>query len=105
MTVTVIGGDHLGAIPDNLKENGYDQVKHLTGRKIKHVKRGFPENCDLVLVLTDYVGTKLSRVIKTEAKKKEIPVIFARRSWSCIAKEMNRVNCKNCQARPKCPYS
>lgn len=105
MTVAVIGGDHLGAIPDNLKESGYDRVKHLTGRKVKHVKRSFPENCDLVLVLTDYVGTNLSRVIKTEAKKHEVPVIFARRSWACIAKEMNRINCNNCCSKPKCPYS
>jgi len=105
MTVTVIGGDHLGAIPDNLKKNGYDQIKHLTGRKIRHVKKGFSENNDLVLVLTDYVGTNLSRVIKTEAKKQDIPVIFARRSWSCIVTEMNRINCKDCRTKSECPFS
>lgn len=105
MTVTVIGGDHLGGIPDNLKENGFHVVKHFSGRKAKHIKKGFTENCDLILVLTDYVSTNLSRTIKSKAKKHEIPVIFARRSWSCVYKEMNRINCNNCRSNNKCPYS
>ncbi len=105
MTAMIIGGDHLGGIPDNLKENGYKQIKHLTGRKVKHVRKSFSENCDLILVLTDYVGTDLSRVIKNQAKEQGVPVVFARRSWSCIAREMNRIQCHGCRAKCKRPCS
>ncbi|GEM_PF-1687054 len=97
MTVIVIGGDHLGSIDDQLKEQGFEKIKHLTGRKKSPVTEMISDRVALVLVLTDYVGTNLSRVVKNEAKKHDIPVIFARRSWSCIAKEMERVCCFCCQ--------
>lgn len=97
MTVMVIGGDHLGSIDDQLKEQGFEKIKHLTGRKKSPVTEMISTKVDLVLVLTDYVGTNLSRVVKNEAKKHDIPVIFARRSWSCIAMEMERVCCFCCR--------
>jgi hypothetical protein len=97
MTVMVIGGDHLGNISGQLKEQGFEKIKHLTGRKKRPVTEMISGKIDLVLVLTDYVGTDLSRVVKDEAKKYELPVIFARRSWSCISKEIDRVCCKCCQ--------
>ncbi len=96
MTVMVIGGDHLGSINDQLKEQGFEKVKHLTGRKNSPVTEMISARVDLVVVLTDYVGTKLSRVVKNEAKRHDVPIIFARRSWSCIAQEMERVCCFCC---------
>ncbi len=113
MTAMVIGGDHLGGITENLKDKGYDQVKHLSGRKVGHVKREITEDVDVILVLTDYVGTDLSRVVKTKAKECGLRVLFARRSWACISKEIDRVcsgpckgsgcgqgNCKGADNRP-----
>jgi hypothetical protein len=101
MTAMVIGGDHLGSIDKQLKKQGFVMVKHLTGRKNSQVAEVISNRLDLVLVLTDYVGTKLSRVVKNEAKKNDVPVIFARRSWSAISKEMERVSCMNCQKQRK----
>jgi hypothetical protein len=97
MTVMIIGGDHLGNISDQLKERGFNRIKHVTGRKNGAVTEMISGKLDLVLVLTDYVGTNLSKVVKDEAKKHDLPVVFARRSWSCIAKEMERVCCSCCQ--------
>ncbi len=91
MTVMVVGGDHLGKITGSLQEKGYDDIKHLTGRKISPVTKMISDNIDLILVLTDYVGTDLSRVVKIKAKKQGIQVAFARRSWSCICRELDRV--------------
>lgn len=99
MTAMVIGGDHLGSIGDRLKDQGFEEIKHLTGRKNSPVTDMISEKLDLVLVLTDYVGTDLSRVVKNEAKKRSVPLIFARRNWSCIYKEMERV-CYKCCRRP-----
>lgn len=97
MTVMVIGGDHLGSISAQLKERGFKKIKHFTGRKKSTVTDMISGRLDLVLVLTDYVGTDLSKVVKCEAKKYDLPVVFSRRSWSCIAREMERVCCFCCQ--------
>ncbi len=91
MTVMIIGGDHLGNISDSLKLKGYDQIKHFPGRKKCPVKKMISDGLDLLLVLTDYVGTDLSRTVKTEAKKSGIKVAFAKRSWSSIASELERI--------------
>ena len=93
MTVMVVGGDRLGGIKDGLKEKGYSEITHISGRKPGHVKKNISGDLDLVLVLTDYVGTKLSKTVKARAKECNTTVLFARRSWSCIAKEMDRVCC------------
>ncbi len=97
MTVMIIGGDHLGSIDKRLKEKGFDNLTHFTGRKQNSITEMISARVDLVLVLTDYVGTKLSKVVKDKAKKHNVPVIFARRSWSCIVMEMERVCCLCCQ--------
>ncbi len=103
MTVMVVGGDHLGGIKGNLKKKGYDKVKHLSGRKPGHVRKSISESLDLVLVLTDYVGTDLSRQVKTRAKECKTRIVFARRSWACIAKEMDRIHCDGCENNRSCP--
>lgn len=96
MTVMVIGGDRLGNIPCSLKEKGYTKIKHYSGRKKCPVNKMITESIDLILVLTDYVGTDLSRVVKNEAKRNGIKVAFCRRSWSCISRELDRVCSQNC---------
>lgn len=92
MSILVIGGDHLGRIPDFLQERGFTDIRHITGRKSNSIGNLFLSGADMVLVLTDYVGTDLSRTIKKESKKKDVKVIFSRRSWSAISRELDRVS-------------
>ena len=108
MTITIIGGDRLGNIPARLEENGFTQVAHLTGRKQISVEKQLCGNTDLVLVLTDFVGTDLSRSVKQTAKKQGVSVAFSRRAWSCIygvLQEQGYVRpcsmCVHCQSAKK----
>ncbi len=84
MSILVVGGDFLGNIPKRLEESGFDCIQHCKGRKKLDIFQQVGENIDLVLVLTDFVGTDLSRKIKKEAKKHGVNVAFSRRAWSCI---------------------
>jgi hypothetical protein len=83
-SLLIIGADHLGNIPKQLRKIGYKEVTHFDGRKVQMVKRKIPEHIDLILVLTDYINHNLSTVIKQKAKEKEIPICYAKRSWSSI---------------------
>lgn len=83
MSVLIVGGDHLGNIKGRLREIGFQEVMHITGRKIRSVK-SIPEKINSILVLTDYVNHNLSKEIKEKAKKQQVPIFFAKRSWSSI---------------------
>lgn len=107
MTITIVGGDRLGNIPAQLEDNGFTRIHHLAGRKHKQtaVEKQLPDNSDIVLVLTDFVGTDLSRRVKKTAKKQGLPVLFARRSWACIHQALQETgytkeqcsDCETCQ--------
>ncbi|MFQ5963368.1 MAG: DUF2325 domain-containing protein [Candidatus Scalinduaceae bacterium] len=88
MSVLIVGGDHLGSIPKELKKIGVDDIRHMSGRNKNVIKKGMPLTMDLVIVLYDYVNHNLTDVIKKSARELSIPVIFARRSWSSIYKKL-----------------
>ena len=93
MSVIIVGGDRLGSIPEKLRTAGFDEIQRLTGRKRRKAQEfDIPEEMDLVLVLTDYLSHNLMQTVKKEAKKKNISLVFSRRSWSSIYKKMNRLN-------------
>ncbi|MCM3676556.1 DUF2325 domain-containing protein [Peribacillus simplex] len=83
-SLLIIGADHLGNIPKKILEIGYEEVVHLSGRKVQMVKRKIPVYIDFILILTDYINHNLSSVIKQKAKEQDIPICYAKRSWSSI---------------------
>ncbi|WP_027624199.1 DUF2325 domain-containing protein [Clostridium lundense] len=89
MSVIVIGGDRLGNIKDNLKSNGFDEIKHITGRKSFDRKVIIPENMDLVLVLTDFISHKTIQTLKSQFKKSNAKILYAKRSWIHIERTIN----------------
>jgi hypothetical protein len=42
MSVLIVGGDHLGSIPKELKKIGVDEIRHMNGRNRNVIKRGMP---------------------------------------------------------------
>lgn len=83
-SLLIIDADHLGNIPKKLKDIGYKEVVHLSGRKANRVKWKIPLHIDFILILTDYINHNLSTVIKQRAKEQDITICYAKRSWSFI---------------------
>lgn len=96
--VLVIGADHLGSIRGNLAALGLGPVVHVTGRNERRVD--IPADTKLVLVLIDYVNHNLARWVKEQAKSREIPVVFSRRSWSAVCQSL--ANCSGCSVAAIC---
>lgn len=90
MSVLVIGGDRIQNIKDKLRENGFDIIEHVSGRKKSDKKVKIPYKTDLVLVLTDYVGHRVVELIKEESKKCDKKVVFSKRCWSCMEEPVKR---------------
>lgn len=95
MSIVIIGGDKLGNIYDNLLNIGITDITHISGRKEKGGKKFrklLPQQCDLIILLYNFVNHKLAKMAKEEAKKRNIPIIFARRSWDSIYRELKTVS-------------
>lgn len=89
MSILVVGADHLGDIPKYLGGLGYTTVKHIKGRKRCLEKQlHIPSNTKMVLVLTDYIDHNIARAVKQKAKGNNVPIVFAKRSWSEISSKL-----------------
>ena len=44
MSVLIVGGDHLGSIPKELKKIGVDDIRHMDGRNRNVIKRNSDDN-------------------------------------------------------------
>lgn len=85
-SILVIGGDRLGNIIEFLQEKGFQEIHHVTGRKSSQTGVKIPTGTHMILVLTDYVNHNLAKTVKSQAKDRELPILFCKRSCSAIAK-------------------
>ncbi|MDQ0213973.1 hypothetical protein J2S13_000368 [Oikeobacillus pervagus] len=53
------------------------------------------KHTDAVLILTDFINHNLAKAIKEQARDKEIPALFSKRSWSSIKLTIEKANEKN----------
>ncbi len=93
MSVLIIGGDNLGNIYDNLLGVGATSITHIRGRKEKGGKEArklLPKQFDLMILFHNFANHQLARMAKKEAKKREVPIIYSRRSWRSIQVELKR---------------
>jgi hypothetical protein len=80
MKVLVIGADHLGSLTKNLQDLGIKQILHWKGRNHEEVRKKIPDGIEVIILLCDFVNHNLVYRIKSEARRRGIPVIHARKS-------------------------
>lgn len=85
-SILVIGGDRLGNIIDLLQGQGFQEIHHITGRKSSQTGVKIPTGVHMILVLTDFVNHNLAKTVKSQAKDRELPILFCKRSCSAISK-------------------
>ncbi|OAA91215.1 DUF2325 domain-containing protein [Clostridium ljungdahlii] len=94
MSILVVGGDRLGNIEDKLREKGFNEIGHVTGRKKGDRKIKIHENTDLVLVLIDYIGHNMANIIKERSRRNNVEIMFCKRSWPSIRKNIEKYTTK-----------
>lgn len=92
MSVVIVGGDCLGGIEKNLYSLGVTELVHISGRKaLDRNKISLPKATAFVLVLTDYINHGTAQNVKTLAKARSIPVVFAKRSWRAVEEKLKAI--------------
>jgi len=93
MSVMLVGADHLGGIEKNLQMMGINVIDHVTGRNVGDRKKfKFPLSTVLVVVFIDYINHTTAKNIKSMAKSKGVPLVFANRSWSSLQDKLAGFN-------------
>ncbi len=99
MSVLIVGGDHLGSIPKELTKMGATRIDHLSGRNNKGFRNGIPAGMDLIILLYDYVNHNITNRVKAEARLQNVPIVFARRSWSSIHEKLGFLQGKDFEGK------
>ena len=90
MGVFILGGDYLGNISKKLTNMGFNNIHHVKGRKkFRKSDLRIPQKTSLVIILTDYIDHNTTCIIKEQARTKNIPVVYAKRSWSHISQKLS----------------
>ncbi|BAU26628.1 hypothetical protein DFP93_12113 [Aneurinibacillus soli] len=103
MSYVVIGADRLGNIIDMLEEKLDGKLIHVSGRKKKDQAYALPQMVKGVIVFTDFINHNLAKRVKADAKKRNVPIVFAKRSvrhLECTLEQM--MNCTNVECDRAC---
>lgn len=103
-SVLVIGADEITPIKAVLKNLGAKQIEHWDARDENRInRRPIPADTDCVVMLTSFLNHNTMKKIKAQAKKREIPLVCAKRSVSCVYCEYCKIfglnkefNCGSC---------
>lgn len=88
MSIVVVGADSLGGIEKNLYSMGVTKLVHISGRKASDRGINIPKATDCVLIMTDYINHGMMKNIKLAAKAREIPMVYAKRSWREVEEKL-----------------
>ena len=106
MSVLVIGGDKIDAIRSILGIFGVSCVVHWDARKkASTCKKIIPIDIKCVVMLTSFLNHNAMKHFKSEAKKRDLPVVCSKHNSSCFYDEYKKVmgsECLDCDAYANC---
>lgn len=110
MSVLVIGADEITHIKAVLHNLGAEKVTHWDARNENRVNRKtIPHDTECVVMLTNFLNHNTMNKLKTQAKKKRIPIVCSKRSVSCVFSEYCKVfnldkefDCDACSKKGRC---
>jgi hypothetical protein len=95
VSVLVLGGDRVDAIKEALYSRGVLQITHWDMRKARDCDRKLPECADCVVMMIDYLSHNAMNHFKKEAKKKNVPIVCAKRGTGSILCALDRLEMQN----------
>jgi len=103
MSILLIGGDKVSTIKTKLSDLGVKKINHWDARKKSSAcKKAIPQDTQCVIMLTSYLNHNAMKHFKSEAKKKQIPLVCAKSSANCVYEEYIKVmgieSCEDCYA-------
>jgi hypothetical protein len=90
--VVVVGADRLGNIDAVLRQRGFSNYLHVTGRN-PAAQRGWGkamQEMRLMILFTDFLGHNVMRSFRRLAKQHNVPFVACRRSVVSLSAALDR---------------
>lgn len=78
----------MGNITKELQRYGFREIIHWSGRKASAKKKSIPAKVEMVLVFHDFVNHGLMDVIREQARRRRLPIVFSRRGIADLKRVM-----------------
>ncbi len=82
MRALVVGADRMGNIPLKLKEKGFADITHWSGRCKTFWRKQIPNDVSQVIILCDYIDHNTMKNVRHQAKENRIPIVYSKRALS-----------------------
>jgi hypothetical protein len=114
MSLLILGGDRIDPIVTMLQTLGVNDIIHWTARNQKNGRKKqkkIPSKVDMVLMLTNFLNHNAMLHYRSEAKSKDLPIVYSTRNVECIKSEFikmvatlnsNSAICKACEEYQRC---
>jgi len=89
MSVLILGGDKIDPIRKTLMDLGVEEIIHWTARNQKNGRKkdkNIPSKVNIVLMLTNFLNHNAMKHYRSEAKAKDLPIVYATRNVECVRK-------------------
>jgi len=114
MSILILGGDKIDPIRKTLMELGITDIIHWTARNQKNGRKKdkvIPLKVNMVLMLTNFLNHNAMKHYRSEAKSKDLPIVYATRNVECVKeafiKTLSKLDqdseiCKQCEYHSHC---
>lgn len=91
MTALIVGGDYVKPIKKVIAGKGVRRIEHWDGRKPSDLRKTFPKDTRLVVLLCDYLNHGLAKKVRDDAERLGLPVIYCRRSLGQFCRKLDEI--------------
>lgn len=114
MSLLILGGDNINPILKTLQSLGVSDILHWTARNQKNGRKRakkIPQKVDMVLMLTNFLNHNAMLHYRSEAKTKNLPIMYSTRNIDCVKNEFikmlskldkDSMICKSCEEFKNC---
>lgn len=114
MSVLILGGDKIDPIRKVLMDLGVENIIHWTARNQKNGRKKnkvIPSKVNMVVMLTNFLNHNAMKHYRSEAKSKDLPIVYSTRNVDCVKSEFIKVVseldkdsaiCKQCESYLDC---
>ncbi|HUH42281.1 MAG TPA: DUF2325 domain-containing protein [Sulfurimonas sp.] len=106
MSILVIGGDKISSIESILKTLGASSIVHWDARKkASTCRKIIPIDIECVVMLTSFLNHNAMKYFRSEAKKRDLPIVCSKHNSSCFYDEYIKVmgtDCLSCDKYSNC---
>lgn len=90
MAILIVGADRITKIHEEICMDQNQEIIHWKGRsKINSKKYIIPSDVDKIIVFYDFINHNLMYLIKKQAKRHNVPVVYSKRAMTSLMEKLS----------------